>query len=356
MENPEKPDVVIFDGNYPAWPWVMRNKNDQLICAFREDGLTEREDSGHGFSPLGKLMVAFSLDKGRTWSMPNTIVDNPGYDDACPAIALLPDGTLLASYYSRLSAGGRSQAWLTRSIDGGYSWEQSVMLSSEDTRVRGALISLSNGDLLVPIYRSMYSENGHVSMTAISEDNGSTWQDGYIQNTTTGELNEWVALEVRPGKIIGLHREESEINRGFFWKTESEDWGRTWNTPQVTNVRSDFSPSPPQLDFHGGRVILTYADSRSLSVSMVTTDDPDYLNWDLENRIHCYNYRTDGLRITDGSYPCSVSTGPTQRLVVDYEIETEIGPEGDRFIDYRTTEERKQITGRFVELPISLLS
>ena len=46
--------------------------------------------------------------------MPNGLVPgsgdplfvNPGYDDSCAAIAELPDGTLLASYYLRLSSGG----------------------------------------------------------------------------------------------------------------------------------------------------------------------------------------------------------------------------------------------------------
>ena len=346
-----QPDQVIFEGNYPAWPWVTRDSLGWLLCTFREDGLAHREDSGHGFSPLGTAMLTFSVDQGKTWSAPDIMVDNPGYDDCCPAIIELPDGTLLASYYSRLSAGGYSQAWVTRSTDRGRSWGPSAKLAEEDTRVRGAPVALSNGDILVPIYRSMFSRLGHVSMTAISDDGGLTWRTGYVPNTPGGELNEWVALEVEPGRLIGVHRDEHEETRGWFWKTESLDWGRTWSHPVRTNVRSKLSASPPHLDLHGETVVLTYSEARMVSVSMVTTSDPELLEWDLEKRIPCYRYRADGKRIADASYPCSVATGPHRRLIVDYEIESLITPSSEIEIDYGLQKERKQLTGRFIDTP-----
>ena len=346
-----QPDVVIFEGNYPAWPWVTRDSRGRLLCTFREDGLANREDSGHGFSPLGMAMFTFSVDEGKTWSTPGAMVDNPGYDDCCPAIAELPDGTLLASYYSRLSAGGYSQAWVTRSTDGGQSWGPSTKLAEEDTRVRGAPVALSNGDILVPIYRSMFSRLGHVSMTAISADGGVTWHDGYVPNTRGGELNEWVAREVEPGRLIGLHRDEHEETRGFFWKTESRDWGRTWSHPVRTNVRSTLSASPPHLDLHGKSAVMTYSGERMVSVSMATTSDPDYLVWDLKGSIQCYRYRADGARIADASYPCSVAIGPHRRLIVDYEIESRITPSSDIAVEYALKRERKQLTGHFVNTP-----
>lgn len=111
--------MVIFEGNYPAWPWLTGDSSGRLLWTFREDGLTRREDSGHFYSPLGTSMLVVSGDGGRTWSPPCVMVDNPGHDDACAGIVELPDGALLASYYSRLTAGGSSQAWVTRSVDGG---------------------------------------------------------------------------------------------------------------------------------------------------------------------------------------------------------------------------------------------
>lgn len=345
-------DVVIFAGNYPAWPGVTRSGNGKLYCVFREDGLADRKDTGHGYSPLGKVLISCSEDGGQTWSAAGVVADNEGYDDVGVGICALPDQTLLVSYYSRFSAGGYSQAWVTRSADGGLSWSPSVPTSEEDSRARAAPLALSNGEILVPIYRSMFSAQGHQSIAAVSGDGGCSWQNVFVPNAPGGELNEWAVLEVEPGRIIGLHRDECESTRGCFWKTESQDWGRTWSAPLRTNVRdARRSSSPPQLDFHGGRVVLTYADARMVSVSMVSTTDADFVRWDLHERVPCYQYRADGRAIADASYPCSVAVGKRRRLVVDYEIESLITPDADHVIDYELAAERKEITGYFVDTP-----
>ena len=346
-----KADVVIFEGNYPAWPCVARDAQGRLYCVFREDGLAGRTDSGHGFSPVGVLYVACSDDDGRTWSTPRVAVDNEGYDDVGVGLTVMPDGSMLISYYSRFSAGGYSQAWVTRSTDGGLTWGPSIPTSEEDTRARGAPLAMSNGQILVPIYRSMFSKEGHQAIAAISEDGGRTWRNYLVPNTPAEEMNEWAVLEVEPGRIIGLHRDEEEQTRGYFWKTESRDWGRTWSGPARTNVCDTRSSSPPQLDFHGNRVVLTYADERMVSVSMVSTEDPDFVHWEVDRRVPCYRYRPDGRAIADASYPCSVAVGPYRRFVVDYEIESLITPDRNHVIDYDLGAERKQITGHYVDTP-----
>ncbi len=156
---------------------------------------------------------------------------------------------------------------------------------------------------------------------------------------------------MEPGRVIGLHRDEQETPRGYFWTTESHDWGRTWSAPIRTNVRDARRSSPPQLDFHGDRVVLTYADARMLSVSMVSTTDPGYTRWDVRGRVACFQYRADGRPIADASYPCSVAVGPHRRLIIDYEIESLITPDATHVIDYAMDAERKQITGHFVDTP-----
>ncbi len=346
-----QPDVVIYEGNYPAWPWIARTPAGQLLCTFREDGQADRKDSGHGFTPVGQMLLARSDDDGRTWSPPTVVADNPGYDDCTGAIAVLADGSWMVAYFSRFTAGGYSQAWVTRSQDEGQTWGPSIRLVDDDTRTRGAPVALSNGDILVPIYRSMFSKDGHVPMAAISSDGGKSWQVVFLPNAPGDELNEWSAYEVEPGRIIGIHRDEAEATRGTLWKTESLDFARTWTKPAATNVRTELSSAPAQLAMHGQTPVLTYAESRMVSVAMVATRDPDYLEWDVEDRVRCYQYRADGKRIADASYPCSVATGPHQRLIVDYEIESLITPDEDVKVEYELKAERKQITGHFVSTP-----
>jgi hypothetical protein len=351
-----QPDVVIFEGNYPAWPWVTRDAAGRLYCTFREDGIEDRKDTGHGYTPLGKTMITHSDDAGHTWSPPGVVSDLEGKDDAGGGVVVLPDQSLMISFYSRFGpSGAPSQAWVSRSTDRGRTWSTPTPTSNEDTRARAAPIVMSNGEILAPIYRSMYSEQGHQGIAAVSSDNApgpATWQNYLVPNAPGEELNEWSALEVEPGRIIGLHRDECEATRGAYWKTQSRDWGRTWTKPVKTNVReTPGRASPPQLDFHGHRVVLTYADERMRCVSMVSTTDPDFVRWDVDDRVHCYQYHADGHRITDASYPCSVAVGPHLRLVVDYEIESVIAPDSDDVIEYEVEAERKQITGHFVDTP-----
>ena len=43
-----EPDVILYRGNYPGWPWLTA-AGDRLLCAFRDDGV-------HGFSATGKVL------------------------------------------------------------------------------------------------------------------------------------------------------------------------------------------------------------------------------------------------------------------------------------------------------------
>ena len=348
-----QPDVVIFEGNYPAWPWVTRDASRRLYCTLREDGIENRKDTGHGFTPLGKILITHSDDAGHTWSAPTVVSDLEGKDDTGGGLTILPDQSLMISFYSRFGpSGAPSQAWVSRSTDRGRTWSQATPTSDQDTRARAAVIVMSNGEILAPIYRSMFSKQGHQGIAAVSRDNGATWQNFLVPNAPGEELNEWAVLEVEPGRVIGVHRDECEATRGCYWKTESRDWGRTWTQPVQTNVRDATGyASPPQLDFHGHRVVLTYSDARMRSVSIVSTTDPDFVHWHMADRVLCYQYRTDGHRIADASYPCSVAVGPRRRLVVDYEIESLITPGVDDVIEYELEAERKQITGHYVDTP-----
>jgi len=317
-----RPDVVIYRGNYPGWPWVARAGKERLVCVFRDDGV-------HDFSPGGRVMWSASDDLGKTWAPARVVADEPGVDDRNAAVVQLPEGTFLACY-NTYTKDRVSRPMVVQSKDGGATWDRPRQIADLDARTRGAPIGLASGDLLIPIYRAP----GNGSLAALSPDGGKTWKLSPVPDPKGFLGDEWVVVEVTKERIVGILR-NSGAGDGTFWKTESRDGGRSWDRPVRTNVRDARATSPAHFDLHGRTPVLTYADRRMVSVSMVTTTDPEFRTWDLRRRLPCYQYRPDGGPIADGSYPVSAAVGPHRRFIVDYEIRTE----------------GKWIAGYFVDLP-----
>lgn len=317
-----QPDVVIYRGSYPGWPWVARAGQGHLVCVFREDSV-------HDFSPTGKVLWCESRNDGATWSPARVVVDAPGIDDRNAAIACLPDGRWMVCYNTYTQA-RVSRPMVLVSSDQGATWQAPSLLADLDARTRAGPLALSTGDILIPFYRAP----GNGALAARSSDGGKTWQVTPVPDVPGFRGDEWSVAEVAKGRLVGILRNSSSRD-GYFWKTESRDGGQKWDRPQRTNVRDARSTSPAHLDMHGQMAVLTYADRRMVSVSMVTSRDPDLRRWDLDSRIVCYQYRPDGQPIADASYPVSVAVGPRRRFIVDYEIRSEA----------------KQIAGYYVDLP-----
>ena len=75
-----RPDVIVYKGRYPGWPWVARAGPGRLVCAFRDDSV-------HDFSPTGKVLFTSSADDGKTWAPATVVADEPGVDDRNAAVA-----------------------------------------------------------------------------------------------------------------------------------------------------------------------------------------------------------------------------------------------------------------------------
>ena len=82
------PDVVIYEGRYPGWPWIAAGDDDAFYCVFREGTI-------HGYSADGSVMFTKSTDRGRSWSPARVIADAPEVDDRNAAIVVLRGGELL---------------------------------------------------------------------------------------------------------------------------------------------------------------------------------------------------------------------------------------------------------------------
>jgi len=318
-----QPDVKLFQGSYPGWPWIARTPSGKLVATFREG--TE-----HGYAPTGHVLVVESVDEGKTWSAPKIIADQKEVDDRNAAVVALTDDDWIVAY-NTYTADLVSRPMIVRTADGGRTWSAPQLVADIDARTRGAVVKLSSGELLLPIYRAP----GNGSLCARSEDNGKTWQVVELADSEGYVGDEWTLAEVAPGRVVGIHRNNHATRDGFLWRTESTDRGKTWSAAKRTNVQSQRHPAPAQLLMLEGEPVLAYADRRMVSLSLVSTDDPELLNWDIERRLTVVQYLPDGSPISDAGYPSIVSLGKNRLMVIDYEI----------------TEEEHLVTGYFVELP-----
>jgi hypothetical protein len=304
----ERPDVILYEGTYPGWPWIASAGNGILFCVFREGTV-------HDYSPSGKVLMVRSNDRGKTWSRAAVVVDAPEVDDRNAAIAVLPNQDLLVTYNTYTRA-RESLALTVRSSDTGRTWSKPQPVGVTNTRTRSAACVLANGALLLPYYVAP----GNGALAALSPNNGLSWKTVRIPDADGFVGDEWDVLEVKPERLVGILRNSHPRSDGTFWMTQSRNGGQTWSVPQPTNVRSQRHPSPAQITFQGKTPTLIYADQRMVSVSAVRPTGDDLLRWDLKKRWPCFQYNPAGSPILDSSYPCSVSVGPRQRLIVDYEI------------------------------------
>lgn len=324
-----KPDVVIYEGSYPGWPWVTAGKDGTLYCVFREGTV-------HGFSAPGKAMFTKSVDRGRTWTPASVIVDEPGVDDRNVAIVELPNGNLFVTYntYALDPATKKttSQVMTIQSKDKGETWESPKVGPVPNSQSKSAAVVLNDGSIVWPFY--IAPKNGAV--VAISKDSGETWTSVRVPDSKEFTGDEWDVIEKAPGHLIAIMRNANHSQPPALYFSESRDGGFTWETPTRTNLTTgNFAPGNIFLQGKNKTVTVIYPDRRMISVSAAKSSEPKFLNWDTKNQLPCYYYNADQSRIPDGSYAVSVPVGANERLVVDYEIR----------------KDSKRITGYFVTFP-----
>jgi hypothetical protein len=301
-----EPDAVIYRGQYPGWPWISRTPSGKLVCVWREG--TE-----HMYSPTGRLMLSESLDGGANWSEATTFHDEPKSDDRNVALLPLSDSEWLV-VYNTFSQEQVSRVNVLRTVDGGKTWSKPQQVCDFDARTRSAPIRLATGELVLPFYRSP----GDQSLAGVSKDNGESWKIVEIANCPGFMGDEWDVAEFPDGRLVGIIRNNSPDNGGWFYMTQSSDRGESWSVPEKTNLQDSRLTSPAQIFLHKGKPVVLYPDARMVSVAMATTDDPALLDWKVQNRVRCYQYRSDSAPIADGGYPVSASNGDDSRYIVDY--------------------------------------
>jgi photosystem II stability/assembly factor-like uncharacterized protein len=183
-------------------------------------------------------MIIRSLDEGKSWSKPETLIDTPT-DDRHPSLLELPDGTILCSFFSYVGEGDFRKdpsrgyhVWILRSLDGGRSWEKmprrlpSPFLAEETD---GPMILRKDGSVLLTV-SGIASEGGPTQAALfITKDGGESWQLLSVIKAND-PLDEAHTTQLPDGRLVMIARPEGTL----FW---SDDDGRSWSKPVRFGIR-----------------------------------------------------------------------------------------------------------------------
>ncbi len=212
-------------GGYAAFPDLCRLTNGELLCVFYS-GYGHVSTPNDRWPKGGRIMAVRSSDNGRGWSAPGVIMDT-ARDDRDPSVACLKDGTLLLNWFTLQS--DRVAILLARSVDGGKTWSAPVPLQLDSEypfACSSPVRRLSDGSLILGLYHEDGKKGLAFGATVKSYDDGKTWKDLALIGAKSG-INldaETDIVPLRNGNLLAALRSSTvEMHHA-----ESTDRGKTW--------------------------------------------------------------------------------------------------------------------------------
>ena len=289
---------------YASFPNMAQLQDGTVICAFRhaKDRQLEYSRVTH-IDPTAKDVFLLSKDGGKTFQKRLHTIVNDKLSDQDPCVNVLRDGRVIVTYFrwDLCPIGGGAKKWgedafqtfgrqlwdrfdcfpggvaYSISDDHGKTWAHYPRLHvegmSESGGVRGNMVELANGDLLMPFYGSNSLQELDRSGLIVSHDRGETWE--YLSTMAFDPECKKNFLEpniyrTESGKIVGLFRTQTNfrIPGVDFEQTYlnlhvavSHDDGKTFGP--VKEIPGLWGSSPfHALRLRDGRVLLSYGYRR----------------------------------------------------------------------------------------------
>jgi len=192
-----------------------------------------------------RIMQAFSADEGRTWGEATVLQDLADKADFDPVVFVAGKETFL--FFSSFDP--QIDIHFRRSGDSAKTWTEPVKLGQPNHTTRSNGIQLSTGELLLPLHLRGTKAGGVMK----SRDGGTTWtRFGAVANPE-GQGGEPTIAETRSGAVHMMLRTKD----GQLWRSISTDKGETWSVTEKTGLTATSSASH-LLCTRDGTLVLTY--------------------------------------------------------------------------------------------------
>ncbi|MGH7719750.1 MAG: exo-alpha-sialidase [Gemmatimonadaceae bacterium] len=224
--------------------------------AFSGDGslyalyVVGKEVPGRRF-PAGALRFARSADGGRSWGAPVTVTDDSTFGSHnFHALHVARDGVVYVAWLD--GRHGKSAAFVTRSADGGRTWEPNRRVATGEACpcCRTAIATAPDGTVYVA-WRAVLPGNVRDIVLARSSDGGATWNE-----PARVHADDWVfdgcphagpSLQVGDdGRLHIAWWTGKEGAAGVFY-ARSQDGGKTFGEPVPLGMADLSRPAHVQL-------------------------------------------------------------------------------------------------------------
>ncbi|MGE5337056.1 MAG: sialidase family protein [Gemmatimonadota bacterium] len=233
------------------------------------------------------MLVARSLDGGRTWERPITLIRDGAlaFNDKNSITADPTDANYVYAVWDRLQPSAGGPAWFARTANGGASWEAPRVLydPGASAQTLGSVIAVQPNGTLANVFNRITTLANNTQQSELevmlSSDKGVNWSAPIkiADMLAGGAFDPDTRTAIRDG--AGLPQVASAPNGSLYavWQdgrfvngidsiafARSTDGGRTWSAPVRINGVANVQAFTPQISvLADGTIGVTYFDLRS---------------------------------------------------------------------------------------------